>query len=90
MLSSTGKKIKNGVVATAGMDKSVTVMVSRTVLDERFKKYVKRKKKFMAHDESNECRVGDQVVIRECRPLSKRKRWRIDAITKKASDVENL
>ena len=88
MLSSTGKKIKKGVVASNGMDKSVTVTVERTVLDERFKKYVRRKKKFMAHDESNECRVGDKVVIRECRPLSKKKRWRIDSIVKKASEIE--
>jgi small subunit ribosomal protein S17 len=88
MQSATGKKIKIGVVASNGMDKSVTVTVERTVLDDRFKKYVRRNKKFMAHDESNECRVGDKVSIRECRPLSKRKRWRIDSIIKKASDVE--
>lgn len=87
-----GRKNKSGVVLSDAMDKSVLVLVERTVLDPRFKKYVRRKKKFMAHDEKNECRIGDTVSLRECRPLSKRKCWRVDGILKRASlaDVENL
>jgi len=84
----TIKKRKTGVVVSSAMDKSVTVMVERTVLDPTFKKYVRRRKKFMAHDEKNECHAGDTVVIRECRPLSKRKRWRVENIIVKASGIE--
>ena len=72
-----GKRIskkKMGIVMSNAMDKSVTVSVQRTVMDPVFKKYVRRRSKFMAHDEKNECRKGDMVTIRECRPLSKRKR----------------
>ena len=70
------------------MDKSVVVEVSRTVLDPTYKKYIRRKAKFMAHDEAGECKAGDTVRIRECRPLSKRKRWRVDEVIVKASGVE--
>jgi len=80
-------KKKLGVVASDAMEKSVTVMIERTVMDPRFKKYVRRRSKFMAHDEKNECRTGDTVTIRECRPLSKRKRWRVEGIVKRASDI---
>lgn len=86
-----GKRIykrKTGVVKSNAMDKSVTVMVERTVLEPRFKKYVRRRSKFMAHDEKNECRKGDHVAIRECRPLSKRKRWRVDEVLKRSSDID--
>jgi len=79
-------KTKIGFVVSNSMNKSVTVEVQRTVLEPMFKKYVKRKKKFMAHDEKNECNTGDMVVIRECRPLSKRKRWRVENIVEKSSE----
>lgn len=82
------RKTKIGVVVSNAMNKSVTVAVERTVLDPTFKKYVRRKNKFMAHDESDECRVGDTVLIRECRPLSKRKRWKVDQVIQKATVVE--
>ncbi|MFH0800321.1 MAG: 30S ribosomal protein S17 [Pseudomonadota bacterium] len=82
------RKTKVGVVVSDAMEKSVTVEVSRTVLEPTYKKYVRRKSKFMAHDEKDACRVGDTVLIRECRPLSKRKRWRVDQIISKASAVE--
>ncbi len=80
-------KRKLGVVTSDAMEKSVTVMIERTVMDPRFKKYVRRRSKFMAHDEKNECRTGDTVTIRECRPLSKHKRWRVEGIVKRASDI---
>ncbi len=88
MSDTVNKKHKIGVVKSDAMDKSVVVEVSRTVLDERFKKYIRRKSRFMAHDEANECRCGDQVAIRECRPLSKRKRWRVESILRKAEIVD--
>jgi len=77
-------KIKVGTVISEAMNKSVVVETKRTVMDKRFKKYVKRKKKFMAHDEGNKCNKGDKVVIKECRPLSKRKRWIVQDIVEKA------
>ncbi len=82
------RKTKIGTVVSNAMQKSITVEVMRTVLDPEYKKYVRKKSKFMAHDETNACAVGDQVQIREVRPLSKRKRWRVDHIMTKASTVE--
>ncbi len=79
-------KTKIGKVVSNSMDKSITVLVQRTVLEPRFKKYIRKKKKFMAHDEKNECKAGDTVLIRECRPLSKRKRWRVDSILEKSAE----
>ncbi|MBT3182719.1 MAG: 30S ribosomal protein S17 [Deltaproteobacteria bacterium] len=80
------RKTKIGKVVSDSMDKSISVLVERTVLEPRFKKYVRKKKKFMAHDENNECRAGDTVRISECRPLSKKKRWRVDSILEKTTD----
>ncbi len=82
------RKTRTGVVVSDAMDKCVVVEVSRTVLDPTYKKYIRRKAKFMAHDEAGECKAGDTVRIRECRPLSKRKRWRVDEVIVKASGVE--
>lgn len=76
-------KVKTGIVVSDAMDKSITVQVERTVMDPVFKKYMRYRKKFMAHDEKNECKVGDTVMIRECRPLSRRKRWRLERIVEK-------
>ena len=82
------RKTKLGVVVSDGMDKSVVVSVERTVMDPVYKKYIRRKTKFMAHDEQNACKIGDMVRIRECRPMSKSKRWRVDEIIEKSSGVE--
>lgn len=82
------RKTKTGVVVSDAMDKSVLVSVARTVMDPTYKKYIRRKSKFMAHDEANACKTGDKVLIRECRPLSKRKRWRVEEILAKSSGVE--
>ena len=71
------KKTFVGTVVSDKMDKTVVVLVETLVQHPRFKKYVKRRKKFMAHDPNNECRIGDKVMIRESRPLSRRKRWRV-------------
>lgn len=66
-----------GTVVSNKMDKTVVVQVERLVKDQQYKKYVRRRSKFMAHDEGNECSVGDRVRIVEHRPLSKKKRWKV-------------
>lgn len=66
------------------MDKTVTVQVERLVRHSVYKKYVRRRARYAAHDENNTCGIGDQVVITESRPLSKRKRWRVSQIIEKA------
>jgi small subunit ribosomal protein S17 len=71
------RKTREGVVIADKMDKSVIVEVSRTVLHPLYQKYVRKRTRFMAHDETNECKVGDKVRIVESRPLSRRKRWRV-------------
>ena len=71
------QKTREGVVISDKMDKSVIVEVSRTVLHPTYQKYVRKRTRFMAHDETNACKVGDKVRIIESRPLSRRKRWRI-------------
>ena len=67
------------------MDKTVVVRVERLVQDPQYKKYVRRYSRFMAHDETNACDVGDQVRIIEHRPLSKRKRWKVQATLAEAT-----
>ncbi len=68
-----------GMVVSDKLDKTVVVRVERLVKNNRYKKYVRRYSKFMAHDETNSCAVGDRVCIIEHRPLSKRKRWKVQA-----------
>lgn len=74
-----------GTVVSDKMEKSVVVLVERTVRHPLYKKFVKRYKRFAAHDEQNSCQVGDKVVIIESRPLSKTKRWRVSRILEKAA-----
>ena len=66
-----------GVVISARMDKSITVLVVRQFKHPLYKKYIRRSTRLHAHDESNDCREGDIVLIEECRPLSKMKSWRV-------------
>ncbi len=66
-----------GVVVSDRMAKTVTVRVERLAKDSRYHKYLRHHKKFLAHDETGECDVGDRVRIVESRPLSKRKRWKV-------------
>jgi small subunit ribosomal protein S17 len=79
------RKVRTGVVISNKMDKTVVVEVSRTVVHPVYKKYVRRRKRFMAHDERNRCRIGDQVMIVETRPLSRNKNWRVRKIVKEAA-----
>lgn len=71
------RKTRVGVVVSDGMDKSVIVEVRRTVRHTLYKKFVRKRARFVAHDEGNECSVGDRVRIIETRPLSRRKRWKV-------------
>ena len=75
---------RQGVVVSASMNKTVVVNVPYTVKNKQFGKIVKKSKKFKAHDENNECGVGDTVIIMETRPLSKDKYHRVVKIVKKA------
>jgi len=77
---------KVGVVTSDKMQKTVTVRVDRIVRHDRYKRYVKRSSKFMAHDETEQCRIGDTVEIVESRPLAARKRWRVRRVIRAASD----
>lgn len=78
------KKTRVGKVVSDKMDKTVTVLVERLTMHAQYKKYVRRRAKFKAHDEQNQCRIGDTVLIVESRPLSKDKRWRVREIIEKA------
>lgn len=78
------QKKRVGIVVSNKMQKTVTVEVTRMFKHPDYKKYVKKSKKYLAHDENNSCSVGDKVLIRETRPLSKRKRWRVIKIIEKA------
>ena len=73
-------KQREGVVKTNRMAKTVVVELERIVLHARYKKYLRRRTKVKAHDETNRCQVGDRVVIVECRPLSREKRWRVSRV----------
>lgn len=77
-----------GTVVSDKMDKTVVVMVETLVQHPLYKKYIKRRKKYMAHDENNECKIGDKVLIEETRPLSRRKRWRVREILERAKRIE--
>lgn len=69
------KRVMQGTVVSDGADKTIVVRIDRRVMHPLYKKVIRRSKKYMAHDAENLCKVGDIVRIRECRPISKRKRW---------------
>ncbi|MEE9437375.1 MAG: 30S ribosomal protein S17 [Saprospiraceae bacterium] len=78
------RKQRVGVVTSDKMDKTITVLVERKIKHPIYGKFMKKSKKFTAHDEKNECKEGDKVRIMETRPLSKKKRWRLVEILIKA------
>lgn len=78
------KTTKVGVVLTNEADKSVVVKVESLVMHPLYRKFSRSSSKFMAHDEENTCNRGDRVLIEECRPLSKRKRWRVRRVIERA------
>ena len=71
------KRVLTGRVVSDKMDKTVTVLVERRVMHPLYKKFIRRSKKYAAHDEANLCKEGDLVQIEECPPLSKRKAWTV-------------
>ena len=81
------RKSMIGVVTSDKMMKTVVVTVSRKVKDPLYGKYVTRKSKFKAHDEKNEAKVGDKVLIYETKPISKDKKWKVGKILTKAVEV---
>lgn len=79
------RKTRQGIVVSNKMDKTVVVRVERLTRHSQYNRVIKRAKKFKAHDELNQCAIGDVVEIMETRPLSKDKRWRVTEIVKKAA-----
>lgn len=78
------RKERTGTVTSNKMDKSIVVSVEMKIMHPKYGKFVKQTKKFMAHDESGECGIGDVVRIMETRPMSKLKRWRMVEVIEKA------
>jgi small subunit ribosomal protein S17 len=78
------RKTVVGIVSSNKMDKSISVVVERRLKHPIYGKFVKKSRKFMAHDEKNECQEGDKVRIMETRPMSARKRWRLVEVLEKA------
>jgi small subunit ribosomal protein S17 len=78
------RKVRDGVVASASMDKTAVVKVVERVRHPRYGKTVQRTKRLYAHDEANDARAGDRVRVQETRPLSKLKRWRVIAVLERA------
>lgn len=78
------KKTKKGKVVSAAMDKTITVAVDTQKQHPRYKKYLKQRSKFYAHDEDEEAREGDRVLIEETRPISKKKRWKLKRVLERS------
>jgi len=78
------RKVRSGRVTSDARDKTITILVERTVLHPLYGRVVRRSKKYMAHDETNDAHTGDLVEITETRPLSKTKRWRLSKIVERA------
>ncbi|MGD9949025.1 MAG: 30S ribosomal protein S17 [Desulfobulbus sp.] len=83
-MSENVKKTRQGFVVSNKMDQSVVVLVERKIPHKLYGKYIRQQVKYMAHDASNQCQIGDLVVIEECRPLSKRKRWLVRSVVERA------
>lgn len=85
---SESKQIRTltGKVVSNKADKTITVMIERVVKHPVVGKYIKRRTKLMVHDENNECNEGDTVSIAECRPISKRKSWRLVEVVERAAE----
>jgi len=84
-MSEQVKKTRQGFVVSNKMDKSVVVVVERKIPHKLYGKYIRQRVRYMAHDATNQCQIGDLVLIEECRPLSKRKRWLVRSIIERAA-----
>ena len=78
------RKTQVGVVVSDKMDQTVVVEVKRLIAHPLYHKTIRRRAKYKAHDPENTCKVGDKVLIEECRPLSREKRWRVKTVLEKA------
>ncbi len=78
-------RVLQGRVVSDKMDKTITVLIERVVKHPLYGKFIRRSSKVHAHDEANECGIGDTVMVEQCRPLSKSKTWRLVKIVEKAS-----
>ena len=78
------KRTLTGLVISDKMDKTITVKIERQVKHPKYGKFIKRSTKVHAHDEANECKMGDTVTVAECRPLSKSKSWQLVEVVEKA------
>ncbi len=78
-------RTKSGRVVSDKMDRSITVLVERQVKHPLYGKFIRRSTKVHAHDENNDCKVGDEVTITECRPISKTKSWKLVEVVKRAN-----
>lgn len=86
------RKERTGTVVSDRMEKTIVVSLERTVMHPKYRKYLKRRSRVKAHDETNQCHVGDRVRIVECRPLSRDKRWRVSEVlqgTRTAADEQS-
>ena len=83
-MRSSNRKTMTGVVVSNKMDKTVVVAVTTAAKHGMYSKTIKVTKKYKAHDENNECGIGDKVIIEECRPLSKHKSWNVASIIERA------
>lgn len=77
----------SGKVVSNAMNKTIAVEIERLVKHPQYGKYIRRTTKLLAHDEKNESRVGDRVTIQECRPLSRRKSWKLVSVDMKSADA---
>ena len=82
------RKERSGVVVSDRMQKTVVVSLERTVMHPKYKKVLRRRTKVKAHDENGQCHIGDRVLIVECRPLSRDKRWRVSKVIDRAKIAE--
>jgi small subunit ribosomal protein S17 len=82
------RKERSGVVVGDRMQKTVVVSVERTMMHPKYKKYLRRRTRVKAHDEGNQCHIGDRVIIVESRPLSRDKRWRVSRVLQRAKTIE--
>ena len=82
------RKLRTGTVTSDRMDKTVAVEIVRTYQHPLYKKIVRSSTKILAHDEQNECHVGDLVQVVEVRPLSRRKRWKVRQVVSKAESID--
>jgi len=81
------RKSRQGIVVSDRMEKTIVVQIDERVMHPVYKKYVSKRVKYKAHDETNNAKMGDTVLIEECRPLSRQKRWRLKDVIERAPEL---